>query len=103
MSEHAIIITTRVSSITPDLSDISALCDELHSVLLSSNNGECDGHEISDDGLLKIYLYGPDASVMFFTVEGILRSSPLLSVCEITKRYGAALDQNAKEEFITIG
>ena len=63
--------------------------------------GEFDGNEFGE-GECVWYMYGPDAAVLYGTVEGIVREAATQAGSFVVKRRGAADDPNAKEEKIQL-
>lgn len=51
--------------------------------------GEYDGHEIAVDGSDgSIYMYGPDADLLFETIRPILETTHFMRGATVVKRYG---------------
>lgn len=86
MSEQAVIVKFEYGS--TNLDALFELEDQLESELEGGVAGEYDGHEIAvdgSDGLL--YLYGPDADVLFAAVRPTLASSTAIKSAVATLRY----------------
>ncbi len=97
MSEHAVLVSFSGDHISLDA--IRATEDALIEALEKNPVGEMDGHDVAvamDDAT--IYLYGPDADVLFTAIADILRSDPLTERARITLRYGEAADPDAVEK-----
>jgi hypothetical protein len=69
--------------------------DQLDEALQAADAGDCDGHEFGDKEAV-LYLYGPDADMVFKLAEPILQKFPLKPI-RVTLRYGEADDPDAKE------
>jgi len=55
----------------------------------ASGVGEYDGHEIAVDGSDGVlYMYGPDADLLFGKVAPVPRSAAFVAGAQATKRYG---------------
>jgi hypothetical protein len=86
-SEHAVIIRFNYSYL--DLQPLYSLEDQLKNEIAKANVGEYDGHEIStdySDGYL--YLYGPNAEILFKTVSPILKSTDFMKGAIARLRFG---------------
>jgi hypothetical protein len=79
---------------------IHALSAKLEQVIKAKHLGLFDGDEFGQ-GECTLYMYGPDADVLFAAIEPLLRSSPLTKAGSATKRYGDAADPNTKEVKVT--
>jgi hypothetical protein len=67
--------------------DMVDLEDTLIAVVERHQVGEIDGHEIgSSDGT--IFLYGPDADLMFEAIEPVLLTHPLCAGARVVLRKG---------------
>ncbi len=91
MSEQAVIVKFEYGS--TNLDALFDLEDQLESALEGGVAGEYDGHEIvvdGSDGLL--YMYGPDADVLFAAVRPTLASSTAIKSAVATLRYGPPED-----------
>lgn len=63
--------------------------DKLIEVIERHEVGRVDGHEIgSTDGT--IFIYGPDADIVFTTIEPVLQAHPLCRGARIVFRKGGA-------------
>lgn len=98
--EHAIILHIALSDqklgSMNDRLAISRLEDEISSALEASNFGELDGDEYGD-GECIIYIYGPDADILFSLIVPLLASGPDAYKGYAIKRYGEADDPQARE------
>jgi hypothetical protein len=98
--EQAVIVSFDYG--TTDLSQLFALEDALEEVLLDSELGEYDGHEIAvdgSDGLL--FLYGPSADALFEHIKNTLIANGQISNVQATLRYGPPED-GVKELVVTV-
>jgi hypothetical protein len=67
--------------------DLATLEDELIRVIKERALGEYDGNEFGPAGVT-LYMYGPDANVLFGAVEKVLRGSPLCQNARVILRSG---------------
>lgn len=91
MSEHAVIVRFEYGS--TNLDPLFELGDQLEEILKGGEAGAYDGHEIAvdgSDGLL--YLYGPDADVLFNAIKATLMASTAIKNAIATLRYGPPED-----------
>lgn len=99
--EQAVIISFTYG--LDDLSYLHALEDKLESLLAEQNIGDCDGHEIAtdlSDGFL--YFYGPNAEVLFKTINPILQSTAFLYGAKAKIRFGPP-EEGVREIEVVIG
>ena len=99
-SEHAVIIRFNYSYL--DLQPLYSLEDQLKNEIAKANVGEYDGHEIStdySDGYL--YMYGPNAEILFKTVSPILKSTDFMKGGIARLRFGPS-EKGVKEIQIEI-
>lgn len=100
MSEHAVLVYLNLSDERFGTSDerekIHDLSDRLEQAIESRNAGEFDGDEFGD-GQCTLFMYGPDADVLFAAIEPVLRDSPLAAGGYAIKRFGEASDAHATE------
>lgn len=75
---------------------VSDLEDQLEQAIDTASVGEFDGEEFGDKRCV-LYMYGPDADLLFATVKPILRATPVARGGFAIKRYGEASDNNAAE------
>jgi hypothetical protein len=75
---------------------IEDLCDDLKVAIDAHNAGVFDGNEFGQ-GEATLYMYGPDADVLFSVVEPVLKGSPLTMGAWAIKRYGEIGDLDANE------
>ncbi|HJS56212.1 MAG TPA: hypothetical protein VJ765_16790 [Chitinophagaceae bacterium] len=89
--EHAVIV--RFNYGMESLDDLHELEERLRSKIEGKKIGEYDGHEISIDGSDGIlYMYGPNAEVLFKTVKPILEETEFMSGAKATLRFGPPED-----------
>ena len=99
--EHAVIIHFYYNS--TDLSRLFDLEDELESALQLADSGEFDGNEIAADGSDGyLYMYGPNADVVFATIKPILDSVDFMKGARAILRYGPPED-GVREVEVDIG
>jgi len=68
---------------------LAPLEEALSAALMRLGVGEFDGDEIGlQSGNAVLYLYGPDAEVLFSAIEEILRLSPLCNGARVVLRKG---------------
>jgi hypothetical protein len=67
--------------------DLMTLGEELTEAIQAAKVGEYDGDE-SGPGVTTVYLYGPDAEVLFRAVEPVLRRYPLCQNATVEIRSG---------------
>jgi len=75
---------------------IHHLTGELDRMIRSNGAGEFDGDEFGE-GACTLFIYGPDADLLFRAVEPSLRSSPLVRGGTAIKRYGP---RGSREELV---
>jgi hypothetical protein len=80
---------------------VLALADALAAILANSEAGEFDGYEFGN-GEAALFAYGDDADALFDALEPLLRRSVAARGALITKRYGPADDDDAREETFTL-
>jgi hypothetical protein len=98
--EHAVIVHLRLDddgfgSAEKRLS-INELQDELADAIEEAEAGEFDGDEFGG-GECVLFMYGPDADVLFDTITPILKKSPHANGGFAIKRYGEASDPKVRE------
>jgi len=95
MVEQAVIVHLRLSDnsfgTAKDRRVIEDLEDAMERVVEQSLAGEFDGDEFGQ-GECVMYLYGPDADVLFSVIEELLKSCELASGGFAIKRYGDDAD-----------
>ncbi len=99
--EHAIIIHFQYGK--ENLAPLHQLESRLESVLASKGIGEYDGHEIAtdySDGFL--YLYGPNAEILFKGVKATLESTDFITGALAKLRFGPPGD-GVREIEVRIG
>jgi hypothetical protein len=91
MGEHAVIV--RFDYGLPDLAPLFDVENQLSAAIEDAGVGEFDGNEVAvdlSDGSL--YMYGPDADVLFAAIRPILSASPFMKGAIATLRYGPPED-----------
>jgi hypothetical protein len=80
-----------------DLSALFALEDRLDPVIQKAMVGELDGNEVATDGSDgTLFLYGPDADVLFAAVCPRSEAAPFMSGARVV-RYGPPTAENVFE------
>ncbi len=109
MSEHAVIVEFvdyGKRFFTPESNDLTALYDfedELEAAVQAAGVGQLDGHEIAMDGSRGlVYLFGPDAQMLFRSVQNVLEHSPVAKGGKAILRYGAAGLPEVREDVRTL-
>jgi hypothetical protein len=98
--EQAVVVHFQYGS--TDLKRLFALEARLESALAGAAVGEYDGNEIATDGSDGfLYLYGPDADLLFDAIEPVLRATPFMHGAQVTKRYGPP-ETGVKESQVVI-
>ena len=80
---------------------VAVLINNLEQIVHETQVGEFDGEELGD-GRCVLYLYGPDADILFQVVEPLLKDTPLARGGFAIKRYGYAGDPDAVERRIPL-
>lgn len=102
VAEHAVIVRFGYGS--PDWSAFFEFEKVLETAVDQSGLGEYDGNELAVDGSDgTLYMYGPDADVLFQLVRPYLEGTALLKNIAVTLRYGSVDDPKAKETVVHIG
>ena len=87
--EQAVIVSFQYGS--TDLSRLFQLEDRLERAILAASAGELDGNEMAVDGSHgSLYMYGPDADVLFRAVRPILEAADFMRGARVQIRYGPA-------------
>jgi hypothetical protein len=88
-AEQAVIVALVGSGIEQSFyqHDLSTLEDQIIESLHGTGLGALDGNEIGPSGCA-LYLYGPDAEMLYARIEPILRPHPLCQSCRVTIRRG---------------
>lgn len=98
--EHAVIVHLRLDDdgfgSEEKRASIHNLQDELAEAIANAEAGEFDGDEFGE-GECVLYMYGPNADVLFDAINSILKTSPHAVGGFAIKRYGEASDPKAKE------
>ncbi|WP_146599946.1 hypothetical protein [Novipirellula aureliae] len=91
MSEHSVIIRFKYES--TNLKALHDLEDQLSEAIEEAGEGECDGHDITPDMRdATIYLYGPDAELLYVAAKQVLQQSDCVKRAVATLRFGPAED-----------
>jgi hypothetical protein len=86
-----------------DLSRLFTLEEKLEVALEMANTGEFDGDEIAADGSDgHLYMYGPNADILFKTVKPILESTDFMRGAKAKLRYGPP-KEGSRELNVEIG
>ncbi len=97
--EHSVIITFQYG--LEEIDPIYELVDKLSKILSDKNIGNCDGHEIAmDNSDGSIYLYGPNAEILFKAIKPALDSTSFLNGATATLRFGSAKNDASEIEVI---
>ncbi len=100
-NEQAVIISFQYEM--EELDPLHELEDKLRTLLTGKNIGELDGHEIAMDGTDGfLYLYGPNAEVLFKAIKPTLESTSFMIGASARLRFGA-VKSNASEIEVIIG
>lgn len=102
--EHAVLVHLRLSSGTGTSDEVSAIRElsrNLDRVIRESGAGELDGDEFGG-GECVLYMYGPNADMLFNVVSPVLRASPLTVKGWVLKRYGDASDESVRSERVDL-
>jgi hypothetical protein len=101
VAEHAVIVHFDYGS--TDLAPIFKLGHELERAIDAAHAGEYDGNEVAVDGSDGyLYMYGPDADVLFRTVRPALESVGFMQGARVTLRYGPPED-GVRESRLVLG
>jgi hypothetical protein len=77
-----------------------ALQEQMAEAIKNAAAGEFDG-DLWGEGECILYMYGPDADLLFAAIEPLLKSCPLASCGYAVKRYGESADPDAREVRVT--
>ena len=89
--EHAVIVYFQYGS--TDLQRLFDLEENLESTISDAGVGEFDGHDIAQDGSDGyLYMYGPDADILFEVVKPILETTDFMNGAFVKLRYGPPQD-----------
>jgi hypothetical protein len=98
--EHAVIVHLKLDDdgfgSAEKRESINELQDELADAIDEAEAGEFDGDEFGE-GECVLFMYGPDADVLFDTIKPILKGSTHAKGGFAIKRYGEASDPKARE------
>jgi hypothetical protein len=87
LAEQAVIVYFQYGSL--DLSRLYELENRVESAIVKHGAGEYDGHEVAVDGSDGVlYMYGPNADLLFETVRPILETALFMHGAKVVKRYG---------------
>jgi hypothetical protein len=76
-----------------DLKPIFELEEQLMAAIAKANVGELDGNEVATDGSDGyLYMYGPDADVLFAAVRPVLEQCAFMRGARVRVRYGPPAD-----------
>jgi hypothetical protein len=89
MAEHCVRLYFPYSE--SDLGSLFALEDALTAAIEMAGAGEFDGNEVGE-GEAVLYMYGPDADVLFQAILPVLKESPLLRTGVAVRRNGPPKD-----------
>lgn len=96
--EQAVIVTFKYGS--TDLEPIFKLEKELEEAINIAAAGEFDGNEVAaDGGDASLYMYGPDADVLFAAVRPVLEACPFMDGAMVRLRYGPPEDGVREMEY----
>jgi hypothetical protein len=91
MQEHAVMVNFEYEA--TNLDPLFELEDQLEAILTSTGTGEYDGNEVAVDGSSgTLYMYGPDANLLFAAVRNALRDSTAIKNAVAKLRYGPPQD-----------
>ena len=94
---HAVIVRFTYGS--TDLGDLFALEEALEQTIAAAEAGELDGNVVAIDGSdAALYMYGPDADVLFETVRPLLEGCTFMRDARATLRYGPPEDEVRERE-----
>lgn len=97
--EHAVILHLKLSNekfgSKADMDAIHRLSTSLRLRIASTRAGEFDGDEFGQ-GECVLYMYGPDADVLYSAIEKTFKASTYARGATVVKRYGDASDPNAR-------
>ncbi len=83
--EHAVVLFIR--SFLDERRSLYQLEDALAAAIDEAGAGEFDGNEVGPDGAI-LYMYGPDADVLWETIESVVRAASVGPGSNVVKRYG---------------
>ncbi|MBX9660293.1 MAG: hypothetical protein K2X00_17175 [Nitrospiraceae bacterium] len=90
-SEHAVIVHFDYGS--TDLKPLIDLEHRLQTAIAEAAAGEFDGNEVATDGSDGfLYMYGPDADVLFTAVRPVLEACAFMRGARVRVRYGPPAD-----------
>ncbi len=85
--DHAVIV--HFHSGQADLQPLFDLEDQLVAAIEAAGVGVFDGNELAADGSDGyLYMYGPDAGLLFDTIRPILAASEIMRGASVKLRYG---------------
>jgi hypothetical protein len=91
MAEHAVIVRFDYGSNSLDA--LYELEDRLSGAIADAGEGECDGHDVTPDlSKATIYLYGPDAEILFVVAQQVLEYSDCVHNAVALLRFGPPED-----------
>jgi hypothetical protein len=90
-SDHAVIVHFDYGS--TDLKPLFELEQRLEAAIAAAVAGEFDGNEVATDGSDGfLYMYGPDADVLFAAVRPVLEACVFMRGARVRVRYGPPSD-----------
>lgn len=102
VAEEAVIVQFPLSNsyigTKQDLDQIVKLEKALETVIFHANAGEFDGNEIGQ-GECVLYMYGPDAKMLYNAILPVLEKSPLVKGGIVRIRFGPPGSKQEKVRF----
>jgi hypothetical protein len=100
-AQHAVLVHLDYGQ--DDVTDLHNIEDALRETVDKVGVGKYDVHEIAIDGSHgTLYLYGPDADILFTTIKPVLKDAACIKNPRIVLRYGPPDDPNCPELKIDI-
>ena len=97
--EQTVIVYFRYGS--TNLERLFALEDELEAAIAKSSAGQYDGNEVNVDGSDGfLYMYGPDADLLFRAVQSTLEACPFMKGANVKIRYGPPANDVRQREVV---
>jgi hypothetical protein len=85
--EHTVVVHFFYGS--TNLQHVYALEDSLRTAIFEAAAGEYDTYEVADDGSDGfLYMYGPDAEVLFRAISPVLAASCFMNGATVTLSFG---------------
>ena len=99
--EQAVIV--HFDYMSTDLTALFELEAELERVISSAGVGEYDGNDVAVDGRDgHLYMYGPEADVLFSTIRPALEAAPFMKDARVKLRYGLP-EEGVREIEVVLG